>query len=513
MKYFEENKGITLIALVITIIVLLILAGVTIAILTGENGILNRATESKEINKEAGVLEEVKLGYGTCRIDNNYSKENFQKNVSGTIEYWNYRENEKKLLIYRSIEGIEYYICLENGEISFYDENINKLEGTENEEWKYEEQEDGSIMITGYLGTNPEPVMPDIINNKPVTKIGNTALKNSEFTGIFLSKFLEEIGNSAFGACINLKKVELPDGIKIVGETAFGNCKALEEIRLPKSLTMTGYRAFGDLGNITMIYYNVMDNTNFGLQTFNAIGGNEEEVTLIIGPDVKNIAQRTFQKTNISKIECVGDNIYSIQDYAFWDCKRLETIDLGENQFKNLKRLGESAFAGLECKKIIVGRNLDLEGLGFTVFAGNTKCEIIEWNNTSIDAPKIRLDRVRTFRGIGTKTENGTTAIFGEDVTKIPDGIFGDDDASKLNNVTKVILKGKVDEVGNLAFRNTFNLSDVYITDLESWNEIKIGSYNTYFENATKWFYSESQPIQEGNYWHYDEQGNVVEWS
>ncbi len=44
----KENKGITLIALVVTIIVLLILAGVSITMLTGQNGILNRAKEAKE---------------------------------------------------------------------------------------------------------------------------------------------------------------------------------------------------------------------------------------------------------------------------------------------------------------------------------------------------------------------------------------------------------------------------------------------------------------------------------
>lgn len=43
----KDNKGITLIALVITIIVLLILAGITIAMLTGENGILGNATKAK----------------------------------------------------------------------------------------------------------------------------------------------------------------------------------------------------------------------------------------------------------------------------------------------------------------------------------------------------------------------------------------------------------------------------------------------------------------------------------
>ena len=46
-KEMKKNNGITLIALVITIIVLLILAGVTIATLTGENGIITRATSAK----------------------------------------------------------------------------------------------------------------------------------------------------------------------------------------------------------------------------------------------------------------------------------------------------------------------------------------------------------------------------------------------------------------------------------------------------------------------------------
>ena len=63
MKKQKENKGITLIALVITIIVLLILAGVSIAMLTGENGILSQAAKAKEETEkaqanEAAILDE-----------------------------------------------------------------------------------------------------------------------------------------------------------------------------------------------------------------------------------------------------------------------------------------------------------------------------------------------------------------------------------------------------------------------------------------------------------------------
>ena len=57
----ENNRGITLIALVITIIVLLILAGVTIATLTGGNGILTRATEAKNKTEEAQEKEGVEI--------------------------------------------------------------------------------------------------------------------------------------------------------------------------------------------------------------------------------------------------------------------------------------------------------------------------------------------------------------------------------------------------------------------------------------------------------------------
>ena len=56
-----NNKGITLIALVITIIVLLILAGVSISMLTGENGILTQASNAKKVTEEAAKEENSKL--------------------------------------------------------------------------------------------------------------------------------------------------------------------------------------------------------------------------------------------------------------------------------------------------------------------------------------------------------------------------------------------------------------------------------------------------------------------
>ena len=57
----RKAKGITLIALVITIIVLLILAGVSIAMLTGPNGLLTQAQEAKEATSKAEAEESVQV--------------------------------------------------------------------------------------------------------------------------------------------------------------------------------------------------------------------------------------------------------------------------------------------------------------------------------------------------------------------------------------------------------------------------------------------------------------------
>ena len=65
----KQTKGITLIALVITIIVLLILAGVSIAMLTGENGILTQAQNAKKETSIAEEKELIALAYNAVKAE------------------------------------------------------------------------------------------------------------------------------------------------------------------------------------------------------------------------------------------------------------------------------------------------------------------------------------------------------------------------------------------------------------------------------------------------------------
>lgn len=61
----SKNKGITLIALVITIIILLILAGIAISTLTGSNGLFVKAKDARNNTLNAKQEEEIRNGYNS----------------------------------------------------------------------------------------------------------------------------------------------------------------------------------------------------------------------------------------------------------------------------------------------------------------------------------------------------------------------------------------------------------------------------------------------------------------
>jgi len=67
----KEQKGITLVALVVTIIVLLILAGVTIALVLGQNGIIGKAQTANASQEAAAVKDDVTSALAALLVDIN----------------------------------------------------------------------------------------------------------------------------------------------------------------------------------------------------------------------------------------------------------------------------------------------------------------------------------------------------------------------------------------------------------------------------------------------------------
>ena len=108
-----KSEGITLIALVITIIILLILAGVSLSLVMGEEGLIGRTISAREVNENAEEKELVELAVSTAQIDghgnlttdnlNNALKEKFNNDtgVSEISEGWGY-QRKRSYKIYQN---------------------------------------------------------------------------------------------------------------------------------------------------------------------------------------------------------------------------------------------------------------------------------------------------------------------------------------------------------------------------------------------------------------------------
>ena len=118
----RRNRGITLIALIITIIILLILAGITVALLTGDNGLIGKTGEAKNATEEAAIKEELEVN-----VLASYKKANINYDLLNSklanINGLKYKENSlsdtnkiEKLPDWIEVKGYKFDI-LEDGTV------------------------------------------------------------------------------------------------------------------------------------------------------------------------------------------------------------------------------------------------------------------------------------------------------------------------------------------------------------------------------------------------------------
>lgn len=113
------------------------------------------------------------------------------------------------------------------------------------EDFTYEFEE-GTVKITGYVGTDREIVIPDTIEERPVTTIGEEAFQGYDLVSVTFPDTLQTIESDAFTECTNLKSVEIPEGVTEIGSHAFEKCKELVDINLPDRLTILSNDIFSD---------------------------------------------------------------------------------------------------------------------------------------------------------------------------------------------------------------------------------------------------------------------------
>ena len=184
----RKETGITLIALVITIIVLLILAGVSIAMLTGDNGIITQARNAKEKTEKASELEGIQLAViGSETKDNEYldilDEESFKKELEkhfGSEELDVVANGDGSFII--TINDRKYYVNDDktvidsDNVIEIGQDDFEKFRDDVNNGNSYEGK---AVLLTsditlsgewepiGFIDSNTDTKNPETENNKP----------------------------------------------------------------------------------------------------------------------------------------------------------------------------------------------------------------------------------------------------------------------------------------------------------------------------------------------------------
>lgn len=360
------------------------------------------------------------------------------------------------------------------------------------------------VILVGYDGEDADVIIPSNVTSiNGSAFLLNNVLKNIKFEedsrltkiepyafqffpsaeSIILPQSLTAIHLEAFGGS-SFESIILPDGITRIEDRAFNNCSSLKSIVIPSGVTTIGDEAFQGCGALTEI--EIPDKiTSIGKCTFQACAG----LSSIIIPN----------------------SVVSIGEHAFSHCIKLTSVVLGAS----VNSIGYDAF--YNCYKLLEVIN---KSSHITVEKGNASNGWIGYYATSVSncddsyVSKITNDNGHIIYTEGNKKilvtyiGNEADLVIPSNITRIYKSAF-----KSYFTLTSVVIPNSVTYIENEAFSNCVNLSKIYYmgTILE-WKNINIGFDNSQLGVATRYYYSETQPNEEGNFWHYDENGNVVIW-
>ncbi|MCL2096490.1 MAG: leucine-rich repeat domain-containing protein [Oscillospiraceae bacterium] len=125
---------------------------------------------------------------------------------------------------------------------------------------------DDTVEIRNYTGKLKHLTIPGLIDDTPVTSIGDNAFSNNrDLSSITIPDSVTEIGNNAFFNNTRLSWVTLPGKLKTIGYSAFYNCKALTHILIPEEVTHIGFEAFGGNSQLMTVYFLTKNEPKIGM--------------------------------------------------------------------------------------------------------------------------------------------------------------------------------------------------------------------------------------------------------
>lgn len=204
-----------------------------------------------------------------------------------------------------------------------------------------------SVIQIGYSAFESCTSLNSVKLHEKLTKMGDFVFTGcTALTRIELPDSLTEISNGAFYGCSNLSSVSpmgeaqdgvinLPDNIKRVGESAFMQCPKFRQLVAGESLSSIGRYGFYGLSFTYVTIKNVSNwaRINFAVYEENPIciaSGNTSLPSSIKIEGIDQIGTYSFVKAKISKVE-IGDGVKTIRRDAFYNCKSLSEVILGDS--------------------------------------------------------------------------------------------------------------------------------------------------------------------------------------
>jgi len=201
-------------------------------------------------------------------------------------------------------------------------------------------------------------VIPETINDLPVTAIGSSAFVNkTTISSVVIPDTVTSIGASAFAGCSSIKIFTVSDKLATIGDYAFNGCSSLTEFDIPNSVTSIGAYAFNGCSTISEIL--IPDSvTTIGRNAF--AGTKITEITIpasitqmhthdyyedrrwsalvgatdlrkVIFEDRTDIPSYALQGCNQITEVVIPDSVTTIGRRAFVDCSSIEEIKLPDN--------------------------------------------------------------------------------------------------------------------------------------------------------------------------------------
>lgn len=158
--------------------------------------------------------------------------------------------------------------------------------------------------------------------------IGNSAFwLCSNLAEINIPRGVESIGASAFYGCSSLKSIVIPDGVQCIEESTFSNCVNLENLTIPNSVNSIKSYAFLDcskIRNLTAPAFAI--NISFNDSPYYSFIPKTSNLETVVITNGSEIACDTFKNcVNLSHIT-IPSSITSIGDSAFYGCKSLNSV-------------------------------------------------------------------------------------------------------------------------------------------------------------------------------------------